>query len=376
MKTIEKEYDELKTEVEALRIKNSELANEVTVFKSVIETKDELLAKYSAEAAQAQNDPDALKKDQEAVAKIAELEQCVSTLKKENDELSGELIVKREQAGFAEDLKKKIEALERENEALKKDSNTTATLDKRGHTMCLIGGGTITESELGFTKHVNDTGSILIRAHAKIKQMSDCVKKLLEGKAMENPKYASALSRYQKVSEVLLEAEHDLSSFSAAAKSVLHPIADLTSQTTFVGDKENLPSELNSAATSQSVDEPLLIAGGCKKSSGNQSAFLRRASALMRPASALTNHRIINLPPAESVEISVPLTAREKRAEKVAEFKKVIGRQTNKSNPKCRSQLSLGDATRVLRPMTGSSNTPSSNGRMQPRGFKDNKIHC
>jgi len=75
----------------------------------------------------------------------------------------------------------------------------------------------------------------------------------------------------------------------------------------------------------------------------------------------------------EAVEMTMPLTARGNNVD----TQKLIKARNNRSNPKCRGQLSLGDATKIMKSNIGFSNTPSS-GRMQPKGFvnQNNKFHC
>lgn len=289
MKTIEKEYDSMKIEIEELRKKEAELRNEVSVFKSVIETKDEMLAEYSK-----MGDKEIIKKKEDEFTKrIEELEKQISGLKKENQEINGELIIKKEQA---ESIEKKYADLQREYETNKKPLNEGDFNTISKGTMSIMGGNTM-ESDLLMNKPTNDIGNVIMRAHAKIRQMSDCVKKLLEGQMSDTPKFAIVLSKYQKLTEILLEADRELGPCKTPTPSMRHqrqsvqlcdlPMQMISATVGMNSDKEN-KVDVNSKLYKLNDCE---ISLGDAKKTGNQNAFMRRASALMRPSSAMTNHK-------------------------------------------------------------------------------------
>ena len=287
MKIVEKEYDTMKAELEQYTKRSTELESEVNILKSVIDTKNELLAKQVKAIGDDYSHISQKEREQEMEEynqKIQMLEEQISVLKKENQELSGELIIRRDKT---ENYEKKLELLQRECESLRKEAETSV-MNKT--TVTSLAGNTVLETDLStMSRPANDIGGILMRAHAKIRQMSDCMKKLLEGQAMETPKYNPLLTKYQKISELLGEAERDLAlcrGQSPTASIVGHNAEQMKPAVGTIAanekNKENLPSRINTTEMALEVNT---------KKMGYRNVCTRQSSVLMRPASAMMNHK-------------------------------------------------------------------------------------
>ncbi len=379
MKSIEKEYEFLKKNAEESNDKIEDMAKELGVLKAVIETKDELLAKY-------EQGKDLSAIEQALNEKIAALEAQVRGLRKENEELSGELIIKRDRIETLEVVEKECARLKSENAELQEsnrklgielESEKVARLQERAKrerqdAAKLDVPGTATEGDLSQLLQPESCGGgetqVLARAHLKVKQMNECIRKLLENRADSDPRCGRVLARYQRVCEELGLAEGELAAIG-------RPIHDMT-----VVGKENFPGEVNCSSVRQSTEKLLPLSAQLSQRKAAES-FSRRASTISRPSSAI-GHKgmcdrghavvVINLPATEIPNVEIPMTAREKQADKLAEFKRLMRQQSTKSNPKGRGQLSLGDA-KTLRPGASFAGTPSGTSRLHARGFGSRK---
>ena len=424
---VEKEFETMRKENEEAKKQLCEFEKENEVLKAVIEAKDETIAQFSevnitgGETREMREQREKLEQEVRELRKENEelsgeliikrekaeaqdtLEKQVNELQKDNDALR-ELIdaVSTEKEATRKDLRECQDKLKLELERnlrledmCKKSGNDT--MENSGlissrpgqNTISLVGSTVETIvpdasqfmlqpdvssralTSRGPSRSVctlsreNDVPQVLMKAHLKMKQMNDCIRKLLEGKAMEDDRYQRILAKYQKSCDELSSVEQELVLLKKpmnGSKANLREINEPGSQTIIL-NKENIAAEMNSAVN-HSIDERTVT--GMQRKAGKCELFVKRASALVRPSSVL-GHKgmkygdkriVINLPPNETPSMVTPMTARGKQTEKITEFKRLMRQQSTKSNPKGRSQLSLGDA-KIIRSCAQMISTPS-----------------
>ncbi len=311
VRSIEKEYEFLKKDDEEARQQLADLRKELSVLKAVIDTKDELLAKYT-------QGRDLSSVEQALNERIEKLESQVQGLRKENEELSGELIIKRDRLEAQEVTERELERVSGENaqmqdrvrrleaelesekaarlqEREKREkleaadcvpdlsqflpTNNTSTVSSRTSSVRCPSKSMCNDHLLGI-HDPSDATQTIVSAYLKMRQMADCIRRLLDQKSVDDPRYETVQTLFTRWCYDLAAAEGDL-----VALKRLVPAPSTAMNSIAVG-KENLASELNLCAdVNRSVDEQREKAGLVPL--GTHEAFVRRASALLRPSSAI-----------------------------------------------------------------------------------------
>jgi chromosome segregation ATPase len=176
MKIIEEKYEEMVREVEDSQQMIFKLQNEINLLTIVIESKEELLAKLI----KTDNESDTVDK------RIFELEQEMVNIKKKEQKLTQELTTKE---NTIKGLEREMKELREENIKLKEETNDSDILNT------------------------------ILNLHSKAKQTISSLRKLLKIKSNENHKYKFPLNSYNKINELILEADRNLISIKIS-KSV------------------------------------------------------------------------------------------------------------------------------------------------------------
>ena len=181
MKIIEEKYEEMVREVENSQQTIFKLQNEINSLMVIIGSKEELLTKL-------------IKTDNESDTtnfkivdkKIYELEQEMINTKKQEQKLKQQLIANQ---NTIKELEEKVKVLKEENSKLKEETNDSDILNT------------------------------ILNLHTKAKQIISNIRKFLKIKSNENHKYKFPLNSYNKINELILEADRNLISIKIS-KSV------------------------------------------------------------------------------------------------------------------------------------------------------------